>query len=198
MTIRQQILKWVYPFFQGISRLAGKSSMILLNKKKTTAPVSFFQLSFVQNDGTKVEMERFRGKKILVVNTASDCGYTSQYEDLQKLYADYQNLITIIGFPANDFKEQEKGSDAEIAEFCKVNFGVSFPLAKKSTVIKGAEQNPVFKWLSSKSENGWNDQEPIWNFSKYLLDEEGLLLGCFGPAVSPWAREIRGEVEKAS
>jgi len=99
----------------------------------------------------------------------------------------------IIGFPANDFKEQEKGSDEEIAQFCKLNYGVDFPLAKKGTVIKGNNQQRVFQWLSDKSKNGWNDKQPSWNFSKYLINEQGILMNYFDPAISP----LSGEVKKA-
>jgi glutathione peroxidase len=96
----------------------------------------------------------------------------------------------VVGFPANDFKEQEKGSDQEIAEFCKVNFGVKFPLAAKSSVVKGATQNNLFRWLSDSSMNGWNDRAPVWNFSKYLVDEDGRLIGYFEPSVDPGGQEI--------
>ena len=137
-----------------------------------------------------------KGKKVLLVNTASNCGYTSQYSELQELYEKYKGKLEIIGFPANDFKEQEKGSDEEIAQFCKVNFGVSFPLMKKSVVIKSTDQNPVFKWLSDSTQNGWNQKEPSWNFSKYLVDEKGVLTNYFDPSVSPLSEEVIKSIEK--
>ena len=121
----------------------------------------------------------------MLVNTASNCGYTAQYKELEELYEKYKNQLVIIGFPANDFKEQEKGSDEEIAQFCRVNYGISFPLSKKSVVIKSPEQNPVFRWLTDKSRNGWNDKPPTWNFSKYLVNEEGTLTHYFDPAIPP-------------
>ncbi|WP_315818648.1 glutathione peroxidase [Paraflavitalea speifideaquila] len=130
------------------------------------------------------------------MNTASDCGYTNQYEDLQKLYETYKDKLVIIGFPANDFHEQEKGNDEEIAQFCKVNFGVSFPLAKKSVVIKSPEQNPVFGWLTHKALNGWNEQEPSWNFSKYLVNERGVLTHYFDPSVSPTSNVVITAIAK--
>ena len=151
---------------------------------------SFYDLAAEKNGGGKIEMKDFKGKKVLLVNTASHCGFTPQYDELQKLYEKYNSSLIIIGFPANDFMEQEKGSDEEIAEFCKINFGVTFPLAKKSVVLKGAEQNPVFTWLTDKSRNGWSDQQPTWNFSKFLIDEEGTLTHYFDPSVSPLGHEV--------
>ena len=127
----------------------------------------------------------------MLVNTASDCGYTGQYDDLQKLSEQYKDKLVVIGFPANDFKEQEKGTDEEIASFCKKNFGVSFPLMKKSRVIKGA--GIKIKYLSGlpiRKKNGWNNQQPSWNFCKYIVDEEGRLTHFFGSTIEPLAKEI--------
>ena len=126
----------------------------------------------------------------MLVNTASNCGYTNQYDDLQKLSEQYKEKLVVLGFPANDFKEQEKGSDEEIAQFCRINFGVSFPLMKKSSVIKGGSQNEVFAWLSDAGKNGWNKQQPSWNFCKYIVDEEGRLTNFFGPTIEPLDKEI--------
>ena len=131
-----------------------------------------------------------KGKKLLLVNTASACGYTGQYAELEELYKKYKDQLVIIGFPANDFKQQEQKNDEEIAEFCKVNYGVTFLLAKKSSVIKGAEQHPVFAWLSDAGKNGWNDEEPTWNFCKYLVDEEGILKAFFPQTVSPLDKSV--------
>ena len=133
--------------------------------------VSFYSLKARANNGSEMDFEKFKGKKVLLVNTASDCGLTPQYEELQTLYEKYNDKLTVIGFPANDFKDQEKGSDKQIAEFCKINYGITFPLAQKSTVIKNETQNEVFRWLSDKNKNGWNYQAPTWNFSKYLEEE---------------------------
>ena len=132
----------------------------------------------------------------MLVNTASECGYTAQYDDLQKLYEVHREKLVIIGFPANDFGQQEKGSNDQIAEFCRVNFGVTFPLAQKSTVIAGDQQNDIFRWLTRKDRNGWNTQPPTWNFSKYLVNEEGVLTHYFDPAVSPMSDEVVKAVEK--
>jgi len=132
---------------------------------------------------------------VLLVNTASDCGYTNQYDDLQKLYKQFEQKLVIIGFPANDFKEQEKGDDEAIAEFCKLNFGVTFPLAKKSSVVRSAQQNEVFRWLTDKMKNGFTSKQPSWNFSKYLVDEDGVLTHYFDPSVSPLSKEVIAAIE---
>src|SRR4026207_2500448 len=155
MTLRQIFLKSIYPLWMFYNKLAGRRSKILKNKTKLLPPESFYNLSVHLNNGTDLSLNSLKGKKILLVNTASDCGYTNQYSDLQKLSEVQSQQLLIIGFPANDFKEQEKGSDEDIAEFCKINFGVSFPLAAKSSVRKGQQQNPVFRWLTDKTKNGW-------------------------------------------
>ncbi len=131
---------------------------------------------------------------MLLVNTASSCGYTGQLEELQKLQDEFDEKLLVIGFPANDFKEQETGSNEDIATFCKRNYGVGFLLAQKSSVIKGQHQHPVFQWLTDKSKNGWNDKAPEWNFGKYLVDENGVLLNYFGAAISPWSKEIKEKI----
>ena len=193
MTLRQRILKRLYPLFVFYKKIKGENKS--LHKKEITSPVSFYSLSAPLNNGTELKFEALKGRKVLIVNTASDCGYTNQYAELQKLYEHTKNDLLIIGFPANDFKEQEKGSDEEIARFCQLNFGVSFPLAKKSSVIKGQEQNKVFEWLTSPQLNGWNEQQPSWNFSKYLIDEDGNLTHYFDPAASPLSEEVMKAVE---
>ncbi|MFT3826537.1 MAG: glutathione peroxidase [Chitinophagaceae bacterium] len=196
MTIRQQITKAVYPLILGLTKLMGKNTKVLVNKGDVPPAKSFYDLSVQLNNGQSLPMETYKGKKVLLVNTASDCGYTPQYKDLQKLYEAYSDKLVIIGFPANDFREQEKGSDEQIAQFCEVNFGVTFPLAKKSTVIRTNDQHPVFNWLTHKDLNGWNDIEPTWNFSKYLVSEEGVLMYYFDPSISPTSEEIIKAVDK--
>jgi len=155
------------------------------NEKYIEPPASFYDLSIELNDGKVISLKNYTGKKILLVNTASDCAYTAQYDELQKLSVHFKEKLIVIGFPANDFKEQEKGTDQEVADFCQENFGVSFPLAKKSKVVKSRDQNEVFHWLTHKKRNGWNDKMPSWNFSKYLVNEEGILTHYFDTSVSP-------------
>ena len=168
----------------------------MTNVKNIQPTASFYDLSVNLNTGETLSFSALKGKKVLLVNTASDCGYTPQYADLQSLHEAQKDQLVILGFPANDFGEQEKGTDAEIAGFCQRNFGVSFPLVNKSTVIKGASQHPVFQWLTNPALNGWNDQPPVWNFSKYLVSEEGVLLQYFEPSVSPSGPEIANALKK--
>jgi glutathione peroxidase len=189
MTYRQKVLKAVYPALMLYNKLSGKKSKVMGTEGIATLR-SLHELSVHLNDGSELKLGDLKGKKILIVNTASNCGYTNQYEGLQKLYEEHKDKLVIIAFPANDFREQEKGNDQQIAEFCKLNYGVSFPLAKKSSVLKGPKQNEIFQWLSTESLNGWNDQEPTWNFCKYLVDENGKLIKFFDTAVSPLSEEV--------
>jgi len=140
-------------------------------------------------EGGTIDFSKFKGKKILVVNTASKCGYTPQYEALEKVYQEYKDKLVIIGFPANNFGGQEPGADSEIQEFCKARFGVKFPLASKVSV-KGDDTAPIYKWLTSKAENGVLDAEVKWNFGKFLLDENGKLIAYFPSKVTPDSEEI--------
>jgi len=169
---------------------------MLTNENSIQPQKTFYDLSVSLNNGEELHLSSLKGKKILLVNTASDCGYTPQYNDLEILYEENKDKLVVIGFPANDFGEQEKASDETIAQFCKANFGINFPLAKKSTVIKSPEQNIVFKWLSDKTLNGWNNQPPVWNFSKYLVDENGILTNYFDPSISPDSEEIRNALQR--
>ena len=196
MTIRQKVLKAVYPAFTWLSKLTGKNSNVFTNESPSVPPQSLYDLYITLNNGDSVPLSNYKGKKLLLVNTASDCGYTDQYDDLQKLYEENKDKLVIIGFPANDFKEQEKGTDEEIAQFCKLNYGVTFPLAKKSSVKEGPDQNPVFQWLTDKNKNGWTSKKPSWNFSKYLVNEKGMLVNYFDPTISPTGKEVTGAIKK--
>jgi glutathione peroxidase len=193
MTGRQKILKALYPAMMWITQRTGKNNKVMNNT--TAAPVSFYSLKTVMIDGSPLDLSALKGKKVLLVNTASACGYTAQYDQLQQLYNQYNGKLVIIAFPANDFKEQEQGTDSEIAAFCKKNYGVTFPLAQKSSVVKTAGQNPVFQWLTDSSKNGWNSQAPEWNFSKYLVNENGVLTNYFGPSVEPTSKEIIAAID---
>ena len=190
MTIRQKFLKAIYPAWMWYAKMRGKNTVELVNQQKQP-PISFYTLKGTLNNGTELDFSSLKGKKIMLVNTASNCGYTDQYEALQKLSEEYKDKLLVIGFPANDFKEQEKGTDEEIAQFCKLNFGVSFPLMKKSVVIKTAGQNEVFKWLTDSAKNGWNNKPPSWNFTKYIVNEEGVLTNYFGSSVSPSGKDVK-------
>jgi glutathione peroxidase len=185
MTWRQSILKTIYPLIMLKGKIAGNDKAIKLNSEAVLPTSSFYDLTAVKNNGDTLQFATLKGKKVLIVNTASDCGYTGQYEQLEQLHQQFGNQLVVLGFPANDFKEQEKKSDTDIATFCKVNYGVSFQLMKKSSVIQSPNQNKVFKWLSEPAENGWSRYQPTWNFSKYLVDEKGVLQGFFTQDVSP-------------
>jgi glutathione peroxidase len=140
-------------------------------------------------DGGKINFKKYKGKKILIVNTASKCGYTPQYTELEQLYTTYKDKLVVVGFPANNFGGQEPGSNAEIKEFCSSNYKVTFPMAAKVSV-KGDDIHPLFKWLTTKAENGVMDSEIKWNFSKFLLDEKGELIAAFPSKVKPMSEEI--------
>jgi glutathione peroxidase len=174
----------------SVTRFFGVNSKVVLPNTASAPITSVYTIPFELINGDTTDLSAYRGKKIVVVNTASDCGYTGQYEELQKLYEQRKDDVVIIGFPANDFKQQEKGSNEEIASFCKKNYGVEFPLAMKTTVVKSADQHPIFKWLSDQKQNGWNEQAPSWNFSKYVIDEQGKLIGYFDPGVSPLGNDF--------
>lgn len=195
MTLRQRILKLIYPLLIWQSRKKRINMGIEKNDGALAPPELFYSLTDVAGDGRPVSFSEFRGKKVLLVNTASACGYTPQYDGLQKLSERYAEKLTVIGFPSNDFGQQEKGSDPDIAKFCKVNFGVTFPLMKKSQVTPGPGQNEVFHWLTDKDKNGWNTRQPEWNFCKYLVDEQGVLMGYFSAGIEPFDKEIVDLVE---
>lgn len=189
---KQKLLRKMYPIIRKLGK-KGKYGTILTNDAGIAPKTSFFDLSIKLNNGKSLEFSSLKGKKTLLVNTASNCGYTGQYSELQTLNEQMGNKLQIIGFPSNDFAEQEKSNDDEIASFCQVNYGVSFPIANKGVVLKNENQQPVFQWLTDKSSNGWNDHVSDWNFSKFLVDENGILTHYFGPSISP----LDGEVLKA-
>lgn len=189
MTIKQKIIKLIYPLLTKAGALAGKGTNIL--KSNTMAASSFYDLELTLNNGQLLDLSTLKGKKILIVNTASECGYTPQYDALQKLHETHTDNVQIIGVPSNEFGQQEKGSDEAIAEFCRVNFGVTFPLAKKSTVLKTEGQHELYRWLTEDTKNGWNNAAPTWNFCKYLVDEEGNLTHFFEAGIDPMGKEVK-------
>jgi len=150
---------------------------------------SIYDFKVPSLDGNTIDLAKYKGKNILIVNTASQCGYTKQYAELEQLYEKYKGNLVIVGFPANNFGEQEPGTNAEIKEFCSKNYGVTFPMAEKISV-KGDDIDPLFKWLTSKQENGVMDAEIKWNFTKFLIDKNGKLVAVFPSAVTPMSEEI--------
>lgn len=183
MNLLRKIINVTYPFRMKMSKRTGLGIDITENKNNVHPPESFHALTAISNTGEKISFEKYKGKKVLLVNLASQCGYTPQYEELETLHQKNKEMI-ILGFPANNFGKQEPGTDKAIAEFCKLNFGVTFPLFKKDDV-KGNSKQAVYLWLSDKNKNGWNDVEPQWNFYKYLIDEEGNLAKVYSSSVSP-------------
>ncbi len=164
------------------------SSLILLLLIGTTVmsqSKSFYDFNVKNIDGEEFDLSSLKGKKVLVVNTASKCGLTPQYEDLQKLYEKYsQNNFVIIGFPSNKFGKQEPGSDEEIKEFCTSKYEVTFPIMSKISV-KGDDIHPLYKWLTKKEQNGKMDSKVKWNFQKYMIDEEGNFVDVVSPKTNP-------------
>ncbi len=154
---------------------------------------SIYDFKVPSLDGGTIDFSAFKGKKILIVNTASQCGYTPQYEGLQKLYETYKEKLVIVGFPENNFGQQEPGTNEEIKSFCKKNYGVTFPMAAKVSV-KGDDIAEIYKWLTNKSENGVMDAEIKWNFGKFLLDEKGNLITYFPSKVTPMSDEITSKL----
>ena len=146
--------------------------------------LSFYNISAVDIEGNTIKMEKYKGKKVLIVNVASKCGFTPQYQGLQNLHEQYGNQLVILGFPSNDYFWQEPGTNQEIKNFCKSNYGVTFQMFEKIHV-KGSEQHLLYSWLSSNKLNGWNDQEPSWNFCKYLISETGKLIDFFKYNIEP-------------
>ncbi len=145
----------------------------------------FYDFKVKTIEGEPFDLNTLKGKKVMVVNTASKCGLTPQYADLEKLYKTYQNnRFIIIGFPANNFLSQEPGTNNEIKEFCTKNYGVTFPMMEKISV-KGKDMHPLYQWLTSKAQNGVTDSEVKWNFQKYLIDENGRLVAVISPREKP-------------
>ncbi|WP_400191495.1 glutathione peroxidase [Hymenobacter sp. B81] len=188
-SFRQKLLKKLYPAIMRLTKSSDRGK-VLESPQPAAAPVPFYQLGGQLNNGQELSFEQLKGKQVLLVNTASNCGYTGQYAELQQLSEQFADELVILGFPANDFAEQEKADDKTIEQFCQVNFGVSFPLMKKSVVVKQPQQHPVYQWLSDARRNGWNEQAPDWNFAKYLISEDGRLTHYFGPAVSPLSETV--------
>jgi glutathione peroxidase len=164
-------------------------SILLMATVLTTNAQSIHSFTVKSIDGKNLSLASFKGKKILIVNTASKCGYTPQYESLEKVYEQYKDKLVIIGFPCNQFGGQEAGTNEEIADFCKKNYGVSFPLADKIDV-KGSNAAPIYQWLTQKSKNGILDASISWNFNKFLIDENGKMMAYFPSNVKPDSESI--------
>lgn len=164
-------------------------SFLFPAKEPKNIPTSIYDFTIKSLEGKEIDFSVFKGKKILIVNTASKCGFTPQYKELETLYQQYKGALVIIGFPANNFLFQEPKGNTEIAEFCQRNYGVSFLMSEKVSV-KGKDIAPIYYWLTHKKYNGFKDSKVKWNFQKYLLDEQGKLIAIFSPKTSPLSEEI--------
>lgn len=162
----------------------------LFSGSGTSAKGSLYDFTVNGIDGSPVDLARFKGKNLLIVNTASKCGYTPQYETLQKLHELYGDKVVVLGFPANNFLWQEPGSNTEIAGFCKRNYGVTFQMFEKISV-KGKDQHPLYRWLTAMS-----GKKPSWNFCKYLVNKKGEVTGFYGPKVSPLDEAIIKQISR--
>ena len=174
--------------FLGANKVLTKPENVHLDVENP-----FYQFKLKTINGKEIDFSQFKGKKVLIVNVASKCGFTPQYEDLQQLHEQYGDKVVILGMPANNFGQQEPGSNQEISSFCKLNYGVTFQMFQKISV-KGEDQHALYKWLSNKDLNGWNDQAPTWNFCKYLIDENGNLVKFYGSKVKPLSEEILSQI----
>ncbi|MFD2935587.1 glutathione peroxidase [Spirosoma flavum] len=154
---------------------------------------SLYDFTVKSLDGKPVSLSGFKGKKVVILNVASKCGFTPQYADWEKFYKEHGDKVVVLGFPANNFNSQEPGTSEEIATFCQKNYGVTFPMFEKVDVL-GANQSPLYKWLTDKSLNGWNEKAPTWNFCKYVINEKGELTHFFASKVKPEDEEFKKAV----
>jgi len=161
----------------------------------TAVPTSVYDFTVKSIDGKEVKLSKYKGKKLLIVNTASECGFTPQYKELEQLYRKHGDKVTVLGFPANNFGGQEPGTEAQIATFCEKNYGVTFPLFSKVSV-KGVDTAPLFKFLADKAQNGAVSDVPTWNFCKYLVDEKGHVLKFYPSKVTPLSAELLADIMK--
>ena len=160
----------------------------------TAKSASVYDFTVKSIDGKAVKLSQYKGKKLLIVNTASKCGYTPQYKELEELSKKYGNKVTVLGFPSNSFN-QELASNSEVASFCEKNYGVTFPLFE-TVAVKGDDAAPLYKYLADKTKNGKVSDAPNWNFCKYLVDEKGHVLKFYGSKVTPLSPELLAEIAK--
>ena len=184
-------MKLLVPLFTLLTACFGTSA---IKSKPVTEGImlstkTLYDFKMKSIDGQEIDFSKYKGKKVLIVNTASECGYTPQYAELEELNKKYGDKLVILGFPANNFGGQEPGNNKDIASFCQKNYGVSFQLFEKVSVT-GTDACELYKWLSTKELNGWNSQAPKWNFNKYLIDEKGQLVKYFPSSVKPMSKEI--------
>lgn len=168
---------------------------LLFEGKAVSVPASIYDFKVPALGGGVIDFSEYKGRKILIVNTASKCGKTPQYAGLQALYERYKDRLTIVGFPSNSFLFQEPGSSEQIADFCEINYHITFPMAAK-VPVRGRNTAPIYRWLTEKRYNGYADSKMLWNFQKYLIDEHGKLIAVFYPNVLPDNEELIKAVEQ--
>ncbi|WP_044207380.1 glutathione peroxidase [Flammeovirga sp. OC4] len=173
-----------------------KSSPDSVNFEDRKRESQFYNFKLKKLNGEYLDFQTLKGKKILIVNTASKCGFTPQYEALQALHEKYGEELVILGFPCNQFGGQEPGTSEDIASFCKLNYGVTFTMMEKVKVKKGDDQSPLYRWLSDPEENGWNDEAPSWNFCKYFINGKGELKDFFNSNVKPTDSDLIDAISK--
>ncbi len=186
-----------------LSAMGTLLSACIFGKSKTidpltinNAPTSLYSIPLISIDGiTPIKLASFKGKKILFVNSASKCGYTPQYKELQELHEKMGDKVVIICCPCNQFMDQEPGDKNEIIEFCTINYGVTFQISEKLDV-KGSKQHPLFTWLCNRSQNGSMDASVSWNFNKFLVNEDGYLVGYFPSGTKPMSEEMIAAINK--
>jgi glutathione peroxidase len=189
IAILLSIPAWVLSCFNP-NKVSSPTSANVATPRLTSAATSFYALKAKTLDGQTISMDQYKGKKIIVLNTASRCGYTPQYADWEAFYEKNKDNIVVLGFPCNQFMGQEPGTATDIQDFCQKNYGVTFQMFEKVDV-KGSEQSPIYKWLTDPSQNGWNSDVPSWNFCKYLIDENGKLTHFFASGVTPASAEFK-------
>ena len=172
---------------------ADKNEIAVAPANAAAPTKSLYDFTVNSLDGKPVALSGFKGKKVVILNVASKCGFTPQYADWEKFYKEHGDKIVVLGFPANNFGSQEPGSSEEIATFCQKNYGVTFPMFEKVSVT-GDDQAPLYKWLTTKSMNGWNEKAPTWNFCKYVINEKGELTHFFASKVKPEDDEFKKAV----
>lgn len=180
----------------AVAFIAAKpATSTLMTEETTAAPTSVYDFTVKSIDGKDVKLSQYKGKKLLIVNTASECGYTPQYKELEQLYKQYGSKVTVLGFPANNFGGQEPGTEAQIATFCEKNYGVTFPLFS-TVAVKGDDAAPLYKFLADKTKNGAVAEAPNWNFCKYLVDEKGHVVAFYPSKVKPSDPELVAAITK--
>jgi glutathione peroxidase len=171
------------------------STSMTTSAPETTTAGTVYDYSVKTIDGKDVQLSQFKGKKLLIVNVASECGYTPQYKELEELHKKHGDKVTVLGFPANNFGGQEPGTNEQIATFCEKNFGVTFPMFEKVSV-KGDDTAPLYEFLADKTKNGAISDAPTWNFCKYLVDEQGHVVGFYPSKVKPMSDELLAAILK--